>query len=354
MTPETKTLIETLASTHTLPQSAYQKLVESYDSEAAAFAAQLARQAAQQSYGKTVFIRGLIEISNICKNDCLYCGIRRSNHACSRYRLTPEEILACTQEGYALGFRTFVMQGGEDGWFTDDVLCGLIRSIKDQFPDCAITLSLGERSPKSYQRLRASGADRYLLRHETADSVHYRALHPQEMSFDHRMQCLRTLKHLGFQTGCGFMVGSPHQTTAHIAGDLKFIEIFSPAMCGIGPFIPHADTPFRKEPAGSADLTCFLLSLVRLIHPKLLLPATTALGSVEQNGRERGILSGANVIMPNLSPVNVRDKYMLYNNKLSSGPEAAQNLKELKARMKAIGYEIVVDRGDSKQEGVKI
>ncbi len=349
MTPKIQTLIETLAATHSLPQSAYQALIEAHDSETAQFAAQLARQAANQAYGKTVFIRGLIEISNICKNDCLYCGIRRGNGACSRYRLTPEEILDCTKEGYALGFRTFVMQGGEDGWFTDEVLCEIIRKIKAQHPDCAITLSLGERSAASYEKLRAAGADRYLLRHETADPVHYQALHPHEMSFAHRMDCLNTLKHLGFQTGCGFMVGSPHQTTAHIANDLKFIETFRPHMCGIGPFIPHIDTPFRNEPAGSADLTCFLLSLVRLIHPNILLPATTALGSVEANGRERGILSGANVIMPNLSPVNVRDKYMLYNNKLSSGPEAAQNLKELRDRMAAIGYEIVVDRGDSKQ-----
>lgn len=349
MTLEIKNLIETLASAHTLPQNAYQKLIEGYDEEAAAFAAQLARQTVQQVNGKTVFIRGLIEISNICKNDCLYCGIRRGNSACSRYRLTPEEIVACTQEGYTLGFRTFVMQGGEDGWFTDEVLCGIIRTIKTRYPDCAITLSLGERSEESYRKLRQAGADRYLLRHETADPAHYQTLHPAEMSFVHRMNCLETLKRLGFQTGCGFMVGSPHQTTEHIAKDLKFIETFYPAMCGIGPFIPHADTPFCKNPAGSADLTCFLLSLIRLIHPKLLLPATTALGSVEQNGRERGILSGANVIMPNLSPANVRDKYMLYNNKLSSGPEAAQNLKELQARMTAIGYEIVVDRGDSKQ-----
>lgn len=347
--PKIQTLIETLAATHSLPQSAYQALIEAHDSETAQFAAQLARQAANQAYGKTVFIRGLIEISNICKNDCLYCGIRRGNGACSRYRLTPEEILDCTKEGYALGFRTFVMQSGEDGWFTDEVLCEIIRKIKAQHPDCAITLSLGERSAASYEKLRAAGADRYLLRHETADPVHYQALHPHEMSFAHRMDCLNTLKHLGFQTGCGFMVGSPHQTTAHIANDLKFIETFRPHMCGIGPFIPHIDTPFRNEPAGSADLTCFLLSLVRLIHPNILLPATTALGSVEANGRERGILSGANVIMPNLSPVNVRDKYMLYNNKLSSGPEAAQNLKELRDRMAAIGYEIVVDRGDSKQ-----
>ncbi len=348
MTAETQNLIETLATAHSLPQSDYQRLVEAHDDEAAAFAAGLARQAAEKAYGRTVFIRGLIEISNICKNDCLYCGIRRGNAVCSRYRLTPEEILDCTREGYALGFRTFVMQGGEDSWFTDEVLCALIRKMKAVNPGCAVTLSLGERSTASYERLRAAGADRYLLRHETADPVHYGALHPREMSFEHRMNCLRTLRRLGFQTGCGFMVGSPRQTAAHIARDLKFIEEFRPHMCGIGPFIPHKDTPFRDKPAGSADLTCFLLSLIRLMHPNILLPATTALSSVEANGRERGILSGANVIMPNLSPANVRDKYMLYNNKLSSGPEAAQNLRDLKDRMDAIGYKIVVDRGDSK------
>lgn len=348
MTHEVQSLIETLATEHSLSQSDYQRLVEAYDEQAAAFAAGLARQAAEKAYGKTVFIRGLIEISNVCKNDCLYCGIRRGNAASSRYRLTPEQILDCTREGYALGFRTFVMQGGEDGWFTDAVLCALIREIKEVNPGCAVTLSLGERSEKSYERLREAGADRYLLRHETANAAHYGALHPPEMSFEHRMDCLKTLRRLGYQTGCGFMVGSPQQTAAHIAQDLKFIEEFRPHMCGVGPFIPHKDTPFRDKPAGSADLTCFLLSLIRLMHPNILLPATTALGSVEANGRERGILSGANVIMPNLSPANVRDKYMLYNNKLSSGPEAAQNLRDLKDQMDAIGYKVVVDRGDSK------
>lgn len=349
MMHKTKTLIYKLAEQHSLTEAEYRHLIEAHDGESKALLAELARQAADAVYGKTVFIRGLIEISNICKNDCLYCGIRRSNSACARYRLSPAQILSCVDEGYTLGFRTFVMQGGEDGWFTDDILCELIQTIKARYPDCAVTLSLGERGKDSFARLRQAGADRYLLRHETADPVHYGKLHPEKMSLAYRMDCLSDLKALGYQVGCGFMVGSPHQTTAHIAKDLKFIETFRPDMCGIGPFIPHKDTPFRAESAGSADLTCFLLSVVRLIHPRLLLPATTALGSVSEGGRERGILSGANVIMPNLSPVAVRDKYMLYNNKLSSGPEAAQNLRDLRERMAEIGYEIVIDRGDSKQ-----
>lgn len=349
MTNEIKNLIYKLAQQHSLTEEEYIQLIEARDAEAQALLAKIARQAADEVYGKTVFIRGLIEISNICKNDCLYCGIRCGNADCARYRLRPEEILACVDQGYALGFRTFVMQGGEDVWFTDEVLCNLIQTIKTRYPDCAVTLSLGERGRGSFAKLRQVGADRYLLRHETADAVHYSKLHPEKMSLAYRMDCLRDLKTLGYQVGCGFMVGSPYQTTAHIAKDLKFIETFCPDMCGIGPFIPHKDTPFRREPAGSAELTCFLLSVVRLIHPRLLLPATTALGSISEGGRERGILCGANVIMPNLSPVAVRDKYMLYNNKLSSGPEAAQNLKDLKERMASIGYEIVVDRGDSKQ-----
>ena len=297
-------------------------------------------------YGNRVFIRGLIEISNICKNDCLYCGIRRSNKACQRYRLTEEQILACAREGYELGFRTFVMQGGEDGYFSDEVLCRIVRQLKTRFPECAVTLSMGERSRESYEALRLAGADRYLLRHETADKAHYESLHPAAMSFDHRMRCLQDLHDLGYQTGCGFMVGSPGQTAAHLAKDLKFIEIFQPEMCGIGPFIPHKDTPFRDAPPGTLELTTYLLSIVRLIRPNILLPATTALGTIDPMGREKGILAGANVVMPNLSPADAREKYMLYDNKLRSGAEAAQNLNDLRQRMAAIGYEVVTDRGD--------
>ena len=339
-------LIAKLAQTHRLELEEYQFLIDHRNEEIAHTLALLARQAAQRVYGNRIFVRGLIEISNICKIDCLYCGIRRSNKACDRYRLTAEQILACADEGHRLGFRTIVMQGGEDGYFTDEVLCAIVRAIKRAHPDVAVTLSMGERSRESYQRLFDAGADRYLLRHETATKSHYERLHPAAMSFDNRMRCLKDLHEIGYQTGCGFMVGSPFQTSADLARDLKFIEEFCPEMCGIGPFIPHKDTDFKNEPAGTVELTCYLLSILRLIQPNLLLPATTALGTIDPTGREKGILSGANVVMPNLSPANVREKYMLYNNKLSSGAEAAQNLQDLKDRMAAIGYEVVIDRGD--------
>ena len=297
-------------------------------------------------YGTAVYVRGLIEISSYCKNDCLYCGIRRSNRLAQRYRLTPVEILSCCEEGYALGFRTFVLQGGEDPWFTDEVLCPLIAQIKARWPDCAVTLSLGERSDESYKALREAGADRYLLRHETATKSHYEALHPAELSFDNRMRCLQVLKELGYQVGCGFMVGSPHQTAQDLARDLKFVEQFRPAMCGIGPFIPHHDTPFANEPGGSVELTLYLLSILRLIEPELLLPATTALGTLDPIGREKGIQAGANVVMPNLSTVSVRKKYMLYDNKICTGEESAQCKGCLAARMASVGYELVTHRGD--------
>ena len=339
-------LIDTLAVKHSLTESEYAKLITSITPETTEYIREKAVNARKEIYGNKIYIRGLIEISNICKNDCYYCGIRGSNTNCDRYRLNPEEILECAKEGYALGFRTFVMQGGEDGYFSDEILVDLIKKIKTECPDCAITLSLGERSKESYQKLYDAGADRYLLRHETATKEHYQKLHPDNLHFENRTECLKALKEIGFQTGCGFMVGSPYQTTEDIARDLKFIEEFSPDMCGIGPFIPHKDTPFAAHPAGSAELTCFLLSIIRLIKPNILLPATTALGTVNADGRENGIKAGANVIMPNLSPQSVRKKYMLYNNKLSDGNESAQNLAHLKNKMNSIGYEIVTDRGD--------
>ena len=341
-------LIDKLALTHSLTLSEYEYLIENRTQESADRLRELAVSARREVYGNAVYIRGLIEISNICKNDCIYCGIRCSNKECERYRLTKEEILSCCDEGYALGFRTFVMQGGEDPHFDDDLLCDIVCSIKGKYPDCAVTLSMGERSRESYERLFAAGADRYLLRHETADAEHYSKLHPSNMSFLNRMRCLRDLKDIGFQTGCGFMVGSPYQTYAHIAKDLKFIEEFKPQMCGIGPFIPHKATPFASFSAGTVELTCYLLSIIRLIHPTILLPATTALGSIEEGGREKGILSGANVVMPNLSPMDNRKKYELYNNKLYSSAESAQARAELEERIKNIGYEVVCHRGDAK------
>lgn len=339
-------LIEKLIETHKLTPKEYEYLIENRNSEATEYLASEAVRVRRKIYGDTVFIRGLIEISNICKNDCYYCGIRKSNAKCERYRLTREEILECCKEGYDLGFRTFVLQGGEDAFFTDEWLEELIHSIKNQYSDCAVTLSLGERSKESYRRLFEAGADRYLLRHETADREHYAMLHPENQTLDERMNCLQNLKETGYQVGCGFMVGSPYQTSAHLAKDLKFIEKFAPDMCGIGPFIPHKETPFAEKVAGNVELTCYLLSIIRLIKPNILLPATTALGSLAEDGREKGILAGANVVMPNLSPASVRKKYMLYNNKVSDGAESAQSKDALVERMRLIGYRVVTDRGD--------
>ena len=339
-------LIEKLEKEHSLSAEEYIYLIDNRNDESAKALAEKADKVRRSIYGNAVFIRGLIEISNFCKNDCLYCGIRRSNKNCDRYRLSKEDILECCNEGYDLGFRTFVLQGGEDAYFNDETLCDIVKAIKKNHPDCAVTLSLGERSEESYRRLYEAGADRYLLRHETADSEHYSMLHPKEMLLSTRMDCLKTLKEIGFQTGCGFMVGSPFQTTSMIAKDLEFIENFKPDMCGIGPFVPHKDTPFRNEKGGTAELTCYLLSIIRLIHPPVLLPSTTALGTIDENGREKGILAGANVVMPNLSPSSVRKKYELYNNKLSDGDESAQSKENLAKRIEKIGYEIVTDRGD--------
>ena len=341
-----RALIERLAQTHSLTEGEYASLIENRDAGAAARLAELAVEARRAVYGDDVFTRGLIEISSICKNNCLYCGIRAGNPHAARYRLTEEDILACAEEGRALGFRTFVLQGGEDPFFTDEVLCGIVSELKARFPDCAVTLSMGERSRESYQALFDAGTDRYLLRHETADPDHYARLHPPEMSFENRMRCLRDLKEIGYQVGCGFMVGSPFQTPAALARDLKFIETFKPDMCGIGPFIPHHDTPFRDRPAGTLELTLFLLSVIRLIHPAVLLPATTALGTIHPMGRELGIQAGANVVMPNLSPVEVRKKYELYDHKICTGEESAQCRDCLDRRMRAIGCRLVVDRGD--------
>ena len=346
MTQDVILLAEKLCAEHGLSTDEYAYLIENRSEELASYLAERAVSLRREIYGDEVFVRGLIEISNYCKNDCLYCGIRRSNKNCERYRLTVDEILECCDEGYALGFRTFVLQGGEDAWFTDERLCDLIQKIKAAHPDCALTLSLGERSYESYLALYRAGADRYLLRHETADREHYEKLHPKELSFDNRMKCLRDLREIGYQVGCGFMVGSPYQTAHTLASDLKFIETFKPDMCGIGPFIPHHDTPFAECEQGTLELTCFLLSVLRLIYPPLLLPATTALGTIDPTGREQGILAGANVVMPNLSPVSVRKKYELYDNKICTGDESAQCRGCLERRMNSIGYRIVTARGD--------
>lgn len=306
-----------------------------------------ARELRQQYFGKDIYIRGLIEFTNYCKNDCFYCGIRKSNTTATRYRLTKEEILSCCQKGYVLGFRTFVLQGGEDGYFSDARLCDIVSSIKNAYPDCAITLSVGEKSYESYQALFEAGADRYLLRHETFDAAHYRKLHPSVLTAEARQQCLWNLKEIGYQVGTGFMVGSPYQTSEHLADDLLFIKKLNPQMIGIGPFISHHATPFKEQNSGSLELTLFILGLLRVMLPKALLPATTALGTISPNGRELGILAGANVIMPNLSPLGIRKNYLLYDNKICTGDEAAESIAHLKKSMKQIGYQIVVSRGDS-------
>ena len=343
-----KALIDTLESQGYLSKEEYIDLLSNYTKEDAEYLKAKARKIANQYYENKVYTRGLIEFTNYCKNDCYYCGIRRSNKNVKRYRLSKEEILSCCKQGYELGFRTFVLQGGEDGYFTDDKMVDIILSIKEGYPDCALTLSLGERSYESYKRFREAGADRYLLRHETANEEHYAKLHPSDQTLQNRKQCLKNLKSLGYQVGCGFMVGSPYQTVENLAEDLLFVKELSPAMIGIGPFLPHHETPFAQEKAGSYELTLLLLSILRLIVPNGLIPATTALGTIHPLGRENGILSGANVVMPNLSPVSVRKQYELYDNKICTGDEAAECKFCLENRMKKIGYEIVAERGDIK------
>lgn len=347
--PSAPELLEVLSREHSLPTGQYEELVRSFSPSLAARAAELAREARRAVYGDEVFIRGLIELSSFCRNDCLYCGLRRSNRSAERYRLTPEVVLACCERGYDLGFRTFVLQGGEDPALTDERVCDLVRAIRAAHPDCAVTLSLGERSRDSYRALFDAGAERYLLRHETADHAHYARLHPAELTLERRLACLRDLAEIGFQVGCGFMVGSPGQTASSLAEDLKLVERIRPAMCGIGPFVPHHATPFADAPAGSVGLTCYLLSLLRLIDPRLLLPATTALATLDPRGRELGMLAGANVVMPNLSPMEAREKYELYDNKAHAGSEAAEGLAELRRRMGDMGLCVVVDRGDARR-----
>lgn len=340
-------LAEKLARTHDLSGSELHTLIAERTDETSAYLQQQAKAVREQVYGSRVFIRGLIEFTNYCKNNCYYCGIRRGNDKAERYRLTEDDILACCAEGHALGFRTFVLQGGEDPFFTDEKLVGIVHAIRQGYPDSAITLSLGERSEQSYRALFEAGADRYLLRHETATKAHYARLHPPEMDFDRRMTCLEQLKAIGYQVGCGFMVGSPGQTVDDLVRDLRFIKTFRPHMVGIGPFLSHQDTPFRDQPNGTAELTLYLLSILRLLLPEVLLPATTALGTAAGDGRERGILAGANVVMPNLSPVSVRKKYLLYDKKICTGEESAQCIGCLTRRMASVGCTLAVDRGDS-------
>ena len=297
-------------------------------------------------YGDRVFLRGLIEVSNVCRSNCYYCGIRHGNSHVDRYRLTKEEILACCEQGFQLGFRTFVLQGGEDPYLDDKRLVDIISSVREKYPACAITLSFGEKPKESYQRLFEAGANRYLLRHETASDDHYRRLHPDNLSLDHRKKCLYTLKEIGYQVGAGFMVDSPFQTVGNLAEDLLFLKELEPHMVGIGPFIPQKDTPLGKEKAGTLSHTITMLALTRLLLPEALLPSTTALGSIDPHGREQGLQAGANVVMPNLSPIEARSKYSLYDHKVSSGAEAAEGLENLIAQIRMAGYQADFSRGD--------
>lgn len=339
-------IIEKIESTGIASKQELAFLLESLNDSELEILRKKAQKKSLEHFSNKIYIRGLVELSSYCKNDCLYCGLRRSNKCAVRYRLSKEQILSCCKSGYSLGFRTFVLQGGEDGYYTDEVMCDIVSEIKSLYPDCAVTLSLGERTEESYRRLFESGADRYLLRHETANEEHYKKLHPPEMSLANRKKCLYTLKEIGYQTGAGFMVSSPFQTYETLAEDLLFLKDLNPQMCGIGPFIPHKDTPFADEKSGSVRLTLVLLSLVRLMLPKVLLPATTALGTADGLGREKGVLHGANVVMPNLSPTEHRADYSLYDNKICTGDEAAECIKCLSKRMESIGYKIVTDRGD--------
>ena len=346
-----KELIERLERERDLTNAEFAVLLDQLSGADRDFLFERARAVRDAHYGRKVYIRGLIELTNYCKNDCLYCGIRKSNASCERYRLTKEQILSCCESGYALGFRTFVLQGGEDGWYTDERMADIVRVMRQAYPDCAITLSLGERGRESFKRLYDAGANRYLLRHETADEAHYARLHPVPMTLTHRLQCLRDLKEIGFQTGAGFMVGSPYQTTECIVRDFRFLQELKPQMVGLGPFIPHHATPLKDFPAGSTERTLLCLSIVRLLLPNVLLPATTALATIDGDGRIKGMNAGCNVVMPNLSPLEDRSKYLLYDNKASSGDEAAESLRALREHLAAAGYEVVIDRGDYKGEG---
>lgn len=343
-----KLLVDKLRQDKLLNKEEFLTLLDQPSEEISEYLFSLAREVREETYGNSIYIRGLIEFTNFCRNDCYYCGIRKSNTNAERYRLLEDEILSACEVGYELGFRTYVLQGGEDAYYKDDFICNLITRIKRDYPECAITLSIGERSYDSYLTFYQAGADRYLLRHETASEEHYQKLHPSSLNLSNRKRCLWDLKSIGYQVGSGFMVGSPYQKSKHLVEDLLFLHELQPHMIGIGPFIPHKDTPFASESAGTLELTLFLIGILRLMFPRALLPSTTALGTIHPLGREKGILAGANVVMPNLSPKEVRSKYMLYDNKICTGDEAAECRYCMERRMNKIGYQIVVDRGDYK------
>ncbi len=343
---EKKNIVDSLKNNISVDALSLKAFISDIDNETEEYLFKSAREVCDSIYGKDIYIRGIIEFSNYCKNDCKYCGIRRSNSKLERYRLNKEIILECAQIGYDIGFRTIVLQSGEDLKYSDSDICEIISSIKEKYPEIAVTLSIGEKSREAYQSYFDAGADRYLLRHETINPKHYEYLHPFDMSRDNRIRCLYDLKEIGYQVGCGIMVGSPMQTLENVVDDLIFMKDFNPHMIGIGPFIPHKDTPFAGDMRGDLKETLHLLSIIRLMLPRVLLPATTALASIHPKGREMGILAGANVIMPNISPMAVRDKYTLYDGKIYTKTEASDSIRELDIRMKEIGYYIKHVRGD--------
>ena len=326
------------------------ELIEGFDAKnipdmtAWPFAA--ARAACDAVYGRDVFLRGLIEFSSHCGMDCLYCGLRRSNGNARRYRLTKEDILACCSKGAQLGFKSFVLQGGEDTFFTDKVLCGIVSAITERHPDCSVTLSAGERGLTSYKQLRAAGARRYLLRHESASPSHFARLHPVRQTLARRKRALYALKEAGFHVGAGFMVGTPGQTASDLAEDMLFLKEFRPHMVGIGPFMPHTDTPLAHAAAGGTGQTLLMVALTRLLLPQAMIPATTALASAHANGRICGLDAGANVVMPNISPMETRAAYRIYDGKKSFGTETAEGLAALQSELVAHGYRASLTRGD--------
>lgn len=346
---EINSLIDKLKANNSIEKQELFYLVQNINDEEMIYLFSKSRETAEKSYSNKVFMRGLIEFTSYCGNDCYYCGIRSSNKNVERYRLSTEDIMKCCEAGYELGYRTFVLQGGEDMYYTDDRVVELVKSVKANYPDCAVTLSIGEKSYESYKKYYEAGADRYLLRHETADEEHYRKLHPKSMSLSNRKKCLYNLKEIGYQVGAGFMVGTPYQTFENLVNDLLFLKELDPHMVGVGPFIPHKDTEYKDEKQGSLKMTLLMIALTRLLLPKALITSTTALGTIDPLGREKGLLAGANVVMPNLSPINVRDKYLLYDNKICTGDEAAECRHCMEMRIQSAGFKVDLSRGDNLQ-----